>query len=158
MDTPEPPTLLQKLQRLRELTQPPDGAPEGAAPFMYFADGLVVDCTDCQAVNVPADLWDVCVLSEPDPERDKEMPYPAYQPLYSVLVWDSTDTTKEEDKLLHREGEDRCYALLDVLAALPEAIAAVAKVEELKGLVGELLAVQTDHDLIDRARAAVRGE
>lgn len=127
-DTPETEKttdLLTRLRTLHEFVKPPEGVREGSPPYSHFGDGLVYTCDSCEEVQIPATVWDLGVIQPDQGAGAAAHPYPGYLTLFSVIHRHSDEQTKEESKVSWRNDERLCYALLEVLESLPQAVSAV---------------------------------
>jgi len=129
--------LLTRLRNLHECVKPPEGVREDRRPYSHFGDGLVYTCDSCGDIQIPATVWDLGVIQPDEGEPAKAHPYPGYLTLFSVIHRGSDEQTKEESKTAWRNDEALCYALLEVLESLPQAIEAVEVARAMYSLLDE---------------------
>jgi len=104
--------LVRRLEALeRQVGTHPD-IPWDVERFVHLSDSVVMRCESCDAVNIPADVWDVC----------RRLPDGGYETLYGVMIQDDPQVEKEQAKKVWRAAEDQAYALTQVLDALPSLI------------------------------------
>lgn len=104
--------LVRRLEALEKLVKPDPGIPGDVERFMQFGDALVVHCDTCGEVNIPADVWDV----------GRRILDGGYQTVFTVALPDSEEPSEEESRAAWKGAEDRAFALLQILDALPSLI------------------------------------
>lgn len=104
--------LLRRLEALERHVGTHRDIPSDVERFVHLSDSVVVRCESCDAVNIPADVWDVC----------RRLADGGYETLYGVMVQDDPKAEKDQAKKVWRGAEDQAYALVQVLDALPPLI------------------------------------